>query len=371
MKTNKNLFNKIASFENLLVAAKKAQRGKRFKEAAALFNLNLEKELLQIQRELKEKTYTHSKYRDFFIYDPKRRLISAAPYHDRVLHHAVCNIVEPIFDKTFIYDSYACRGGKGTHAAVDRYTAFARKNRYVLQCDIQKYFQSVDHEILLALVSRKIKCADTLWLLDKIIFSRADNSVINYFKTDDLFTPYQRIRAIPIGNLTSQFFANVYLNGFDHFIKEDLRCRYYIRYVDDFVVLDNSKERLHEVHRKMVEYLESLRLRLHRKKSRIYRVKEGIQFLGYRIFPTHRLLKKENALKMRRKLRKYSRQYADGRIDLKKISQSIQSWIGHAKHADTYRLRSGILQSVAFQRAEARGAPGGLVEQQSGQRPVC
>jgi retron-type reverse transcriptase len=371
VKTHKNLYGEITCFENLLLAARKAQKSKRFKDATAVFNLNLEKELLRIQRELHDRTYTHGAYHDFLIYDPKQRLISAAPYRDRVVHHALCNVIEPIFDKTFIYDSYACRKGKGVHAAVNRYTAFAKKNKYVLKCDIKKYFQSVDHDILFSQISQKITCADTLWLIGEIISSRVDNSITAYFRTDDLFTPYQRKRAIPIGNLTSQFFANVYLNRFDHFVKEVLRCKYYIRYVDDFVVFDNSKSRLHEVKAALNGYLDTLRLRLHQNKSRIYRVSDGVRFLGYRIFPTHRLVTKDNALRMRRRLKKFSRQYREGHIALEQVHQSIQSWIGHVCHADSYHLRSRLFGGVAFQRGEAGGAPGRFMEQQPEQRPLC
>ena len=364
MKTYRNLFDQIASFENLLRAARKAQLGKRFKESTALFNLNLEKELLYIHKSLLDRTYRHGAYQDFLVFDPKMRLISAAPYRDRVVHHALCNVIEPIFERSFIHDSYACRKGKGSHAAVRRYTDFARKNRYVLKCDIQKYFQSVDHAILLDMVSEKIRCPGTLWLIGSIVASRCDKSVVFYFKGDDLFTPYQRSRAIPIGNLTSQFFANVYLNGFDHFVKENLRCKYYIRYVDDFVVFDNSKEKLSGVKAELESYLGSLRLCLHRNKSRVYPVKDGVSFLGYRIFPTHRLVAKANILAMRRRMHRYSRQYREGEISLAQVRQCIQSWIGHACHADSYRLRSRVLTSVAFQRGEAGGAPWGFVEQQ-------
>jgi retron-type reverse transcriptase len=364
VKTYRDLFDQIASFENLLRAARKAQLGKRFKAGTALFNLNLEKELLSIQQSLRDRTYRYGPYHDFFVFDPKRRLISAAPYRDRVVHHALCNVIEPIFERSFIHDSYACRKGKGSHSAVRRYTEFARKNRYVLKCDIQKYFQSVDHAILLDMVLQKIRCPSTLWLIESVVASRCDNSVVFYFKGDDLFAPYQRSRAIPIGNLTSQFFANVYLNGFDHFVKESLRCKYYIRYVDDFVVFDNSKEKLRDVKQELETYLSSLRLCLHRNKSRVYHVKDGVRFLGYRIFPSHRLVAKANILCMRRRLCRYSRQYRDGEISLDKVRQCIQSWIGHACHADSYRLRSRLLTSVAFQRGEAEGAPWRLVEQQ-------
>ncbi len=364
VKTYNSLFDKIVSFENLLLASKKAQRGKRFKESTSLFNLDLERELLQIQEELTERTYRHGAYHDFVVYDPKRRVISAAPYRDRVVHHALCNVIEPLFDKTFIFDSYACRVGKGTHAAVDRYADFAQKNRYVLKCDIQKYFHSIDHERLIETILRKIRCDKTLWLMKEIVGSRRDRSHTFYFPGDDLFAPYLRTKGIPIGNLTSQFFANVYLNGFDHFVKEELKCRYYIRYVDDFVVLDDVKERLHEIKARMEDYLGSLRLRLHERKCRVYRTSDGINFLGYRIFPTYRLLKKGNALRMKRRLEKLSRLYRDGLITFEKINQSIQSWIGHASHADTYLLRSRLLKGVVFQRGEARGAPGRFMEQQ-------
>ncbi len=185
-----------------------------------------------------------------------------------------------------------------------------------------------------------------------------------YFRDDNLFTPYEREKGIPIGNLTSQFFANVYLNGFDHFVKQKLGCKFYIRYVDDFVALDNCKERLGTVKEQMGEYLDSLRLKLHERKSRVYRVQEGISVWGYRVFPTHRLLKKDNALHMRRKLKKLSREYKEGAISLEEIQQSIQSWIGHASHADTYRLRERILGSVVFQRGGAGDAARRFVEQQ-------
>lgn len=370
MKRYGNLWPQTTSFENLLIASRKARKGKRFKEETARFELNLEKELLRLQRELTEKTYKHGGYRDFFIYDPKMRLISAAPYRDRVVHHALCNVIEPIFDRGFIFDSYACRSSKGTHKAVDRYTEFARKNTYVLKCDIQKYFQSIDHEFLLDAVSRKIKCPDTLWLIRKIIGTRKDRKVVLYFPGDDMFTPVERPKGIPIGNLTSQFFANVYLDGFDHFVKERLKRRYYIRYVDDFVVFGNDKKRLSEIKAQTETYLEALRLRLHERKCRVYRVADGVPFLGYRVFPTHRLLNKENALGMRRRLKKMTRQYRKGEIPLEKVDQRIKSWIGHARHADTWLLRERLFSAAVFQGGGAKRGSRGRVEQQPEQRAL-
>jgi RNA-directed DNA polymerase len=347
MRTFKNLFDEIVAFKNLLHAAKKAQVGKRFKPSTARFNLNLEQELLALQGELLEQRYQPGPYRDFLIFDPKRRVISAAPYRDRVVHHALCNIIEPLFDKTFIFDSYACRKGKGTHKAMDRYTQFARKNKYVLKCDIQKYFQSIDRDILIKIISQKIRCERTLWLIQKIVESKEGTDLLpQYLPEDGLSNP----RGIPIGNLTSQFFANIYLNGFDHFLKKHLECKYYIRYVDDFVILHDSKTRLHQVREEIVDYLKTLRLCLHENKYRIYRVVDGIDFLGFRIFPTHRLLRKQNVKRASKRLKRLKEGYLSGKISLKQIGQSIHSWIGHVSRGDTYRLRKRLLGEVFFQR---------------------
>jgi RNA-directed DNA polymerase len=256
MKTYNNLYPQILSFDNLLLASRKARKGKRFKESCARFELNLEKELLRVQQELEDMTYRHGGYRDFIVFDPKQRLISAAPYRDRVVHHALCNVIEPVFERSFIDDTYACRKGKGTYAAVNRYTQYARRYRYVLKCDVRKYFQSIDHAILMSLISRKIRCRQTMELIKEILCSRCDDSSHFYFPGDDLFTPFQRPKGIPIGNLTSQFFANVYLDGFDHFVQEVLRLPY-IRYVDDFVAFADSSKKLYNAKAEMVNYLVS------------------------------------------------------------------------------------------------------------------
>lgn len=352
MKTFKNLYEQICSFENLLKAARKAERGKRFKENVARFNVNLEKELMQLRHELLDHSYRPGSYRHFTVYESKKRLISAAPYRDRVVHHALCNIIEPLFERTFIYDSYACRKEKGTHKAVERFTEFSRKNLYVLKCDIRKYFQSIDRQILLDMFKRKIKDQETLWLIRTIvdITDEVEDAELVYFPGDDLFTPLDRYKGLPIGNQTSQFFANVYLNEFDHFIKEELRCLYYIRYVDDFVILDNDKNRLHHIREKSKKYLSRLRLVLHPNKSQIFPVVQGAEFLGYRIFPTHRLIRKSNVKRFRRKLRKYQREYATGQLSWLEVNQRVQSWIGHAGWANSYLLRKEIFENAVFVR---------------------
>lgn len=352
MKRHKHLFEQICCFENLLLASQKAQRGKRFKPSTAKFNHQLEKELFRLQSELQSQTYRPGHYKAFYIYDVKPRLISAAPYRDRVVHHALCNVIEPIFDRAFIHDSYACRKDKGTHIAVDRLTRFMQNNDYVLKCDIKKYFPSVDHAILKALIRRKIGCPGTLWLIDLIVdYSNPQEEVSDYFTGDDLFSPWNRQKGLPIGNQTSQFFANVYLNSFDHFVKEELGCRYYLRYVDDFIVLGDDKGWLWEVRDAISAFLGTyLRLRLHPTKQWVQPVAAGIDFLGYRVFPSYRRLRRENVVRFARRLRRMQHEFRAGAVSWDKIKQRIASWIGHVKHADTYELRSALFAGAVFSR---------------------
>ena len=371
MKTWGGLFERVTSFENLLLAAGRARKGKRLKPNTAAFDLDLEANLLRLQRELRSRTWQPGRYVTFQIHEPKERLISAAPYRDRVVHHAVCNVIEPLFDASFIYDSYANRKGKGTHGAVDRLTAFCRGKRYALKCDIRKYFPSIDHDILYEQVARRLRDEGVRWLMRLIInSSNPQEPVHDYFPGDGLFTPQERRRGLPIGNLTSQFLANLYLNGFDHFIKEQMRCRWYVRYVDDFVVLDNDKVALHEVKAAAAEYLQSVRLRLHPGKSQIVPVAQGIDFLGYRVFPDHRRLRRKNAVRARGRLRVLQKEYANGIIDLEKVGRSVQSWIAHASHANTYGLRRSVLGECVFRRGPAPARVAGWFVEQQCEQPA-
>jgi len=332
-KTYKNLFEELTSFKNLLLAAGKSQKGKRMKPNTAKFSFFLEKELLRLQQELQAQTYKPGAYRNFFVYEPKPRLISAAPYRDRVVHHAFCNVIEPIFDKTFIFDSYACRIEKGTHIALDRAQRFLRVNKYVLQCDIRKYFPSINHDILLSIIARKIKDEKVLWLAKLIIDSSPNHG-------------------IPIGNLTSQFFANLYLNELDYFVKFGLRERYYIRYMDDFLFFDNNKVRLNEKKAGIAKFLENrLKLSLHPRKSIIFPATLGVEFLGFRIFRDYRRLKKENVKRFLKRLKKLQRLFSQGLIHKDKISDSLNCWLSHASYGNTYRLRKKLFERLAVQNA--------------------
>lgn len=351
MKRYRNLYDQITDFSNLVLAARQSQKGKRFRENVLEFNYNLEAELSKIKRELESKTYQPGRYKTFEICEPKRRLISAAPYRDRVVHHALCNIIVPIFDKTFINDSYANRLGYGTHRALRRFTNFARSNSYILQCDIKKYFPSINHEILKSLLRRKLKCQDTLWLLDTIIdSSNPQEPVADYFPGDDLLSPLQCRKGLPIGNLTSQFFANIYLNSLDHFVKEELKAKNYLRYLDDFALFSDDYGFLAAAKIEIEEYLVNLRLKLHPTKSQLFDTKYGASFLGFRILPETIRVRNENLQRGRRRLKKLQRDYAQGKIKLEDARRSIQSWVAHIAHGNTWKLRQKIFTSVVFTR---------------------
>jgi len=351
MKRTGNLWHKIIGFENLLTASKKAQKGKRFQENVLRFNYDLEAELFDIRAELMEKTYQPGEYKTFEIYEPKKRMISAAPYRDRVVHHALCNVIEPIFDKSFIYDSYANRKEKGTHKALDRFVKYFRSSQYVLKCDIVKYFPSIDHEILKNLLSRKIKCKNTLWLIDLIIDNSNPQIPVNeYFAGDGIFTPFERKKGLPIGNLTSQFFANIYLNQLDHFIKDELGIKKYVRYVDDFAIFCDDKLFLKKLRQKIEMKLEKYRLRIHPVKSRITCVKYGENFLGFRIFPDRIRVSNGNLRRARKRLMEMKLDYGKGVKNFDDVCQSIQSWISHLEYGNTYRLREKIFENLAFYR---------------------
>mgnify|MGYP005840377033 CR=1 FL=1 len=346
-----NLWEKIISFPNIYKAAKKAQKAKRFCPNVLSFNYSLEKELVHIRQSLVNKTYNPGEYKTFCIFEPKRRLISAAPYRDRVVHHALCNVIEPVFDSTFIRDSYSNRKGYGTHKALNRFKAFYHLNKYILQCDIQKYFPSIDHEILKEIIRQKIKCKDTLWLIELIIDNSNEQEPLNHcFHGDDLLSRLRR-RGIPIGNLTSQFFANIYLNPFDHFVKENLKAKYYIRYVDDFAIFNNDKTFLFDCRKRIEEFLEHFRLKIHPVKSQLFQCKVGASFLGFRFLRDRIKVKSENLRRARRRLKRMRNDYKNWLISVEDVSRSISSWVEHLKYGDTWKLREKIFSELVFVRA--------------------
>lgn len=283
------------------------------------FEFNLEDNLFQLCHELKTKTYKHSDYTKFYIQDPKLRLINKATIKDRVLHHTVFRILYPIFDKSFIFDSYSCRLGKGTHKAVKRLETFCRKlgrnnkiKLFALKCDIRKFFDSVDQDILLALIKNKIKDENAIWLIEKIIRSFSSG--------------------LPLGNVTSQLFANIYLNELDQFIKHGLKEKYYLRYCDDFLVLGQNEESLTKLILPINEFLKAnLNLTLHPNKIILRKYKQGIDFLGYVVRPHCRTLRTKTKKRILKKIKKE-----------KISSQSLQSYLGILKHCKGWKIREEI-----------------------------
>ncbi len=346
MKRYDNLYDEVTGFENLWLAYRRAARGKRGQPAVAAFEFNLEDELFRLQDELIAQTYRPGPYTSFYIRDPKRRLISAAPFRDRVVHHALCNVIEPIFERTFIGDSYANRTGKGTHAALDRAQAFARRYPYVLQCDVEQFFPSIDLAILAGILGRKLADPRVMWLAGRIIDGGArvlaHEYEMVYFPGDDLLAA-ARPRGLPIGNLTSQFWANVYLNELDQFVKRQLGCRAYVRYVDDFLLFADEKRQLWVWKDAIRERLAELRLTIHERESTVYPTAAGIPFLGFRVFPDHRLLKRRNGVAFSRRLRSLRRAAAGGQISLSDVTTRVQGWVAHAAHGDTWGLRRALL----------------------------
>ena len=333
-KRHGNLYAAIYNYDNLLDAYRKAKVGKRFKREVLLFTRQLEENLIIIQNELIWKSYQVGQYKYFEVFEPKKRTVAALPFRDRVVQHAINNILEPLFDKTFIYDTYACRTGKGTHAGADRLTRYLRLCRrkwpqtYCLKVDIQKYFPSINHAQLKGIIRRKIKCPDTLWLVELIIDSGGDG-----------------VRGLPIGNLSSQLWANVYLSQIDHYVKEVLRERYYIRYMDDFIVLSDSKTHLWRIRAKIEEYLtDKLSLTVNRKTA-IFPAMRGIDFLGYRIWTTHRLLRKSSVKRVKKRLKLFRWQASQGKMDREHVRASLDSWYGYTKHADSCGLRQAITET--------------------------
>jgi RNA-directed DNA polymerase len=331
MKRYGNIFSQIYHFGTLYKAYNNARKGRRYRREILTFGYHLEKNLLCLQNELRNKTYKHGQYRNFVIHDAKKREIKAASFKDRVVHKAFYDTLEPLFDKSFIYDSYACRTNKGLYKAIGRLEGFINnsRNKYYLQCDISKYFKSIDHEVLLSLVEKKIKDPCVLWLVSEIVNS--------YSETVD------GKKGIPIGNLTSQLFANIYLNDLDQFIKHNLGRKSYIRYMDDFLILGKEKKELRKALVEIKYFLgDKLKLMLHPSKILLAPLNKGVDFLGYRVFKEYKLLRK---ITVKRFIKRTKKQMADiekGKVSIHDLNNSLQAFIAYAKHGNSWRLRKNI-----------------------------
>ncbi len=349
MKRHKHLFEKICAKENLEKAFKKARKGKTTRPYVIEFEKDLAKNLTDLQKELQEVTYSPIPLKTFVLRDPKTRKICVSDFRDRIVHHAICNVLEPIYERLFIYDSYANRKGKGTLAAIKRFDSFAQKvsytkfidknevllpSGYVFKADIRKYFENISHKRLLEILQIKIEDHRTLLIIERIIQ--------NYHTSPE--------RGMPLGNLTSQFLANVYLHELDIYVKHTLRAKYYIRYVDDFVILHPSRIQL-EHHRVQIEsFLQNtLSLQLHSEKSKILPVHRGVDFLGFRCFAHTRLLRKRNM----RSIFTYLNQEKISTATPDEIHSVIQGWTAYAKLAQTHTLRkrvNALMEDILIQK---------------------
>ena len=334
----RDLWKELCSIQNLELAYKKARKHKTLRPCVLKFEENLTENLDLLKTELLLHSYKARPLKTFILRDPKTRKISKSDFRDRVIHHALCNIIEMFFEKMFIFDSYANRKGKGTLKAIQRFEYFRKKlsqnntsSVFILKSDIRHYFDAVNHSILLKIILKRINDPKVLWLIRGILSN---------------YSTYEG-KGMPLGNLTSQFFANVYLNELDQFVKHKLKAKHYIRYVDDFVILHHSEEKLAEWKEKIAKFLrENLLLDLHPEKTRIILSDHGVDFLGLKIFPFHKIMKKRNVRSFKRKLKALCKKYDNSEVMYDGVYDFLEGWTAYAKNADTFNVRKKIIKSV-------------------------
>jgi retron-type reverse transcriptase len=324
MKRHGNLFKKIVSIENLSLAYKKARKGKSIMKNVQKFELDITGNLLDIQRSLIEKSFSTSKYQSKWIHEPKQREIFVLPFApDRIVQHALMNIIEPIWESLFIRDSYACIVGRGIHAGSRRTMEFVRRYQYCLKADISKFYPSIDQNILIDIVKKKIKCRDTLWLLQNIIYS------------------YPGGKNVPIGNYTSKWFWNLYLNELDQFLKNKYHVNAYIRYCDDFCLFSDDKHWLVDIKEKIREFLFT-KLKLQFSYAEVFPTRQGVDFLGYRHFKSHILVRKSTSKRIKKRIKFLIPALSTGKITIDQFRSSISSINGWLKWANSYNLKTNL-----------------------------
>ena len=341
------LVEAMADYANVQKAYNKARKCKRYRKDVLLFTKDKEDNLETVRNDILGLSYEPSEYRYFKVYEPKERQIMALPFYDRVVQHAINNVLEPIFNQRFIFHSYACRKTKGMHAASDTLQEWLYEWQkfhpdqplYAIKADIHHYFQSINHDVLKAELRKVIKDAGALVLIDRIIDHNGQ-------MPDGV--------GIPVGNLTSQLFANIYLNKLDQYIKHTLGAKYYMRYMDDFIILSPDKEQLRRWLADIERFLrDELKLELN-PKTTILAAKNGIDFVGYKHRATHRKVRPDSVKRIKKTIKKYE----SGKITKEQLQKSIASWTGHAGHADSYNLQKKViaLADAAIQRVETQTA---------------
>lgn len=324
-------YENLTQIENLFQAWEEFKKGKGNKKDVQVFERHLEDNLFALYRALKNKSYKHGGYFEFYVNDPKRRHIHKAYVADRIVHHLLYKYLYEVFDKIFIFDSYSCRLDKGTHRVVKRleqFTGIVSKNYtydcWALKLDIKKFFESINHDILKTLISQKVQDENILWLIDQTV--------------DSFQVGVEPLNGIPLGNLTSQIFANIYLNELDQFIKHKLKIRYYLRYADDFIILDQNRARLYRCIDTLIQFLDDrLKLKLHPNKITIRKLSWGIDFCGYVVLPHHILPRTKTKRRIFKKI-----------IKSEVSNQALQSYLGYFSHANSYRARQELVNLYWF-----------------------
>lgn len=348
-----NAFDEMLCFQNMYQAYKMAARGKRSKKEVIDFELDLSHNLWELIRQMEDKTYRIGGYHKFMIYDPKKREIQALSFRDRVVQHCLCdNILKPYFEERLIYDNAACREGKGTHFAMDRLAQFLREhykehgtNGYILKYDIRHYFDSIDHEVL----------KKRLWSIpDRNVLGLLFHIINSYVKEKDPVTGEEK--GLPMGNQTSQWFALYYLDPLDRLIKEQMRVKHYVRYMDDGILVHESREFLNEVRKEMEKKAAELKVEFN-EKTQIFPISEGVDFLGFRFYLTDtgkviKRLRTSNKRRWKRRLRKFKKDYQNGDKSLAEIGRSVASYNGHLKHGHTYKLKKKVLAGFVLTKAK-------------------
>jgi len=320
MKRHGNLFKKIIDPDNIYNAYINARKGKSWQDTVKNFEKNLEVNLQNIRQSLIDKTFSTAEYSKKTIYEPKERIIYILPFSpDRIIQHALMAVLIPIWDPLFIHDSYSCRKGKGMHRASQKVMKHIKHGGFCLYCDISKFYPSIDHEILFEIIKQKIKCKDTLWLIDNIIRS------------------FPGGKNTPIGNFTSQWFGNIYMNELDQWLKHEHKVKNYLRYCDDFIIFHDDKAYLHKLKEAIEQYLYN-NLKLTFSKWSIYPVSKGVEFVGYRHFKNHILLRKSTTKRIKKRIKALPYKLKTKTINLDQFRSSIASTEGWMKWANTYNL---------------------------------
>lgn len=344
-RTHNNLFGQIIEFDNLFHAYREARRGKRYRAEVMRYAAHAEEHLINLQNHLIWGSWQPGRPRSFTVLEPKRRDIQAPPFTDRVLHHALAQVVGPLFERTFITDSFACRSGKGTQAAVNRAQHFLRRARrqwgdgvYVIKADVSKFFQSIRHDVLMTEITRVVSDPRVLDLWRRILAGYGHDDGVG----------------LPVGALTSQLGANIILNRLDHVAKDNMGLRYYLRYMDDFVVIVPGRAQARSVLAALTEQVNALGLSLN-PKTAYHPWQRGLDYCGYRIWPTHILPRKRNIKRAKLQFRTLSQRYLAGRVDLEHIRVRVASFLAYTKHCSARRTVEGVLGDLVLKQSSNVG----------------